>query len=45
MIWAKKKQGHDIESHETDGYRLNSTKHVGGVLERALSKIECVDGV
>jgi len=44
VTWAKK-QGHDIESDGTNGYRVNSTKHVGGVLGSALSKMECVGGV
>ena len=45
VAWAKA-QGYDIESHGTDGgYRLNPTKHVGNILERTLSKIECAGEV
>jgi hypothetical protein len=45
VTWAKT-QGHDIESHGTEGgYRLNPTKHVGNILERTLSKIECAGEV
>ena len=36
--WAKK-QGHELNGNETDGYRLNSTKHVGDILKDTLSKI------
>ncbi|RKZ89282.1 MAG: hypothetical protein DRR19_11695 [Candidatus Parabeggiatoa sp. nov. 1] len=39
------KQGHEIESHETEGYQLNSIKQVGNVSEGTLSKIEYVDGI
>ena len=45
VAWAKA-QGYDIESHGTEGgYRLNSTQHVGNILEGTLSKMECVGGV